>query len=177
MNRTYLRGELYFANLGTGVGSEQEGCRPVLIIQNDTGNKFSPTVIVAAISSKVGVKAKLPTHCYLEAGTGGLEVSSIVLLEQLRTVDKLRLERYIGQLDERQIDGINHALAISVGLIKEVPENLIMCLCPTCANNFYGTGSSYLRRINPNQTQKDTCTYCGQGRGYDYEVVKKPGRR
>ena len=92
MNATYLRGELYYADLSKGVGSEQEGYRPVLIIQNDVGNKYSPTVIVAAVTSKVGVKPKLPTHYFLEAGTIGLTAPSIVLLEQLRTLDKRRLE-------------------------------------------------------------------------------------
>ena len=76
MNTTYLRGELYYADLSKGVGSEQEGYRPVLIIQNDVGNKYSPTVIVAAVTSKVGVKPKLPTHYFLEAGTIGLTAPS-----------------------------------------------------------------------------------------------------
>ena len=176
MNRTYLRGDMYYADLGRGVGSEQEGYRPVLIIQNDTGNKYSTTVIVAAISSKVDAKAKLPTH-YLLKAENGLELPSLVLLEQLRTIDKRRLEHYIGRLDEHHIRRVNRALAISVGLIEEVPKNLIMCLCPACANNFYGTGSYYLRRVNPKQEQRDICTYCGQHIGYDYEVVKKPARR
>ena len=96
MNTTYLRGQLYYADLNKGVGSEQEGYRPVLIIQNDVGNKYSPTVIVAAVTSKVGVKPKLPTHYFIEANTVGLTAPSIVLLEQLRTLDKRRLERYIG---------------------------------------------------------------------------------
>ena len=140
MNRTYLRGDMYYADLGRGIGSEQEGYRPVLILQNNTGNKYSPTVIVAAISSKVDAKAKLPTHYLLQA-ENGLELPSLVLLEQLRTIDKKRLGAYIGHLEEKHIRKINHALAVSVGLIEEVPENLIMCLCPACANNFYGTGS------------------------------------
>lgn len=176
MDKTYLRGDLYYADLGRGIGSEQEGYRPVLIIQNDTGNKHSPTVIVAAVTSKVGIKAKLPTHFILEGGSGGLEVSSLVLLEQLRTLDKKRLTDYIGTISRRQLCGVNHALAVSVGLIEEMPKNLMMCLCPAFANNFYGTGSYYLRRVNPKQTEKDICTYCGQRPGFDYEVVRK-GRR
>ena len=117
-----------------------------LIIQNDTGNKHSPTVIVAAISSKVDAKAKLPTH-YLLKAENGLELPSLVLMEQLRTIDKRRLETYIGHLEEPHIRRLNRALAVSVGLIEETPKNLIMCLCPACANNFYGTGSYYLRRV------------------------------
>ena len=120
MSRTYLRGDMYYADLGRGVGSEQEGYRPVLIIQNNTGNKYSTTVIVAAISSKVNAKAKLPTH-YLLKAENGLELPSIVLLEQLRTIDKRRLENYIARLDEYHIRRINRALAVSVGLIEEMP--------------------------------------------------------
>ena len=152
MGRTYLRGEIYYADLGHGIGSEQEGYRPVLIIQNNTGNKYSTTVIVTAISSKVDVKAKLPTH-YLLKAENGLEFPSLVLLEQLRTIDKRRLGNYIGRLDEHHIRQVNRALAISVGLIEKVSKDLIICLCPACANNFYGTGSYYLRRVDPKQEQ------------------------
>ena len=170
------RGDIYYADLRPVVGSEQGGIRPVLIIQNDTGNKHSPTVIVAAITSKMN-KAKLPTHIELNANDYDIVKDSVILLEQLRTIDKRRLENYIGRLDEYHIRRINRALAVSVGLIEEMPKNLIMCLCPACVNNFYGTGSYYLRRVNPKQEQRDICTYCGQNIGYDYEVVKKPVRR
>jgi mRNA interferase MazF len=173
MNHTYLRGDMYYADLEPGIGSEQHGNRPVLIIQNDVGNKHSPTVIVAAVTSKVGVKPKLPTHYFLEAGTIGLKAPSIVLLEQLRTIDKRRLEDYIGKLNAHQLKGVNHALAISVGLSEPMPENLIMCLCPACANNFYGTGSYYLKQITSDPVKKDICTYCGQRLGFDYMVVKR----
>lgn len=87
MNHTYLRGDMYYADLGRGIGSEQEGYRPVVIIQNNVGNKHSPTVIIASITSKTGVKAKLPTHYYIDDAENGLKLPSIVLLEQLRTVD------------------------------------------------------------------------------------------
>ena len=170
------RGDIFYADLRPVVGSEQGGIRPVLIIQNDVGNRHSPTVICAAITSKMN-KAKLPTHIEIDASAYGIEKDSVILLEQLRTIDKRRLENYIGRLDEYHIRRINRALAVSVGLIEEMPKNLIMCLCPACANNFYGTGSYYLRRVNPKQVQRDVCTYCGQNIGYDYEVVKKPARR
>ena len=124
---TYHRGDIFYADLGTGVGSEQEGRRPVVIIQNNTGNKYSTTVIVASITSKAGVKAKIPTHYYIPEGQG-LDKPSIVLLEQLRTVDKQRLEEYVGRLNETQMRGLNHALAISVDLINKIPKALIMCL-------------------------------------------------
>ncbi|MFT9056845.1 MAG: type II toxin-antitoxin system PemK/MazF family toxin [Ethanoligenens sp.] len=115
MARAILRGELYYADLNPVVGSEQGGLRPVLIIQNDAGNRFSPTVIVAAVTSKAAVKPKLPTHHHLSSADG-LEKESIVLLEQIRTIDKTRLRDYIGRLDEMTMKGIDHALGISVGL-------------------------------------------------------------
>lgn len=94
-------------------------------------------------------------------------------MEQLRTVDKRRLGNFIGHLSEKHICGINHALAVSIGLIESVPKKLILCLCSTCADNFYGTGAYSLRRIDPVQVAKDTCTYCNQRKGYDYELVPK----
>ena len=97
MQRTYSRGDMYYANLGKGVGSEQEGYRPVVIIQNNVGNRFSPTVIIAAITSKVGVKPRLPTHYFIDS-EDGLELPSVILMEQLRTIDKHRLGKYIGHL-------------------------------------------------------------------------------
>ncbi|EFE14180.1 type II toxin-antitoxin system PemK/MazF family toxin [Clostridium sp. M62/1] len=113
--RRYLRGEMYYANLDPVFGSEQSGFRPVLIIQNDIGNRYSPTVIVAPITT--GTKTKLPTHCYLYEG-GEKTASSIVLLEQLRTLDKRRLKRYIGKLKKSSMNEVDRALAISVGLSK-----------------------------------------------------------
>lgn len=172
MNHTYLRGDMYYADLGQGIGSEQEGYRPVVIIQNNVGNKHSPTVIIASITSKKDAKAKLPTHYYIDA-ENGLELPSLVLLEQLRTIDKRRLSDFIGHLSEKHIQGINHALAVSIGLIESVPKKLILCLCRTCADNFYGSGAFVLRRIDPQQTGKDTCTYCNQRKGYDYEIIRK----
>lgn len=96
MSRTYKRGEIYYADLGHGVGSEQEGRRPVVIIQNDVGNKHSPTVIVAAVTTKAfGKRKKLPVHYALDNETG-LKAPSVVMLEQIRTLDKHRLEQYVG---------------------------------------------------------------------------------
>lgn len=99
MNRTYLRGDMYYADLGKGIGSEQEGYRPVVIIQNNLGNKHSRTVIIS-ITSKRDAKVKLPTHYLLDAESG-LELPSLVLLEQLRTIDKRRLSSFIGHLPEK----------------------------------------------------------------------------
>lgn len=172
MNHTYLRGDMYYADLGKGIGSEQEGYRPVVIIQNNVGNKHSPTVIIASITSKREAKAKLPTHYLIEA-EDSLELPSIVLFEQLRTIDKRRLGSFISHLSEKHIQSINHALAVSVGLIESIPNKLILCLCRTCAENFYGSGAFVLRRVNADQTEKDTCTYCNSRKGFDYEIIPK----
>lgn len=110
------RGELYYADLSPVIGSEQGGVRPVLIIQNDVGNKYSPTVIVAAITSQIN-KAKLPTHIELSAELYGLPKDSVVLLEQVRTLDKRRLKDKIGMLDNSKMKKIENALLISLGLM------------------------------------------------------------
>ena len=102
-----------------------------------------------------------------------MELPSLVLLEQLSTIDKRRLSSFIGHLPEKRIQGINHALAVSVGLIDSVPNKLILCLCRTCAENFYGSGAFVLRRVNAEQTEKDTCTYCNSRKGFDYELIRK----
>ena len=172
MKNTYLRGELYYADLGTGIGSEQNGYRPVVIIQNDVANRHSPTTIVAAISTQIKTKANLPTHYYLKLGSG-LVQSSMVMLEQIRTVDKTRLVQYIGKLSEGELKGLNHALAISIGLIPTTPGKLTLCLCSTCAENFYGSGAYYLRRVNPIEVEKELCTYCNQRVGFDYEITPR----
>jgi len=109
------RGELYYADLSPVVGSEQGGLRPVLIIQNDIGNKYSPTVIIAAITSQIS-KAKLPTHIELEKNKYNLSKDSVVLLEQLRTLDKLRLKDKIGSLDTNAMHKIDIGLMISLGI-------------------------------------------------------------
>ena len=108
------RGEIYYADLSPVLGSEQGGVRPVLIIQNDIGNKYSPTVIVSAITSKL-YKAKLPTHISLDAETFGLNKDSIILLEQIRTIDKLRLKEKICELNENKMKEVDNALLISLG--------------------------------------------------------------
>jgi len=110
------RGDIYYADLSPVVGSEQGGMRPVLIIQNDVGNRYSPTVIAAAITSRMG-KTKLPTHIDLHAERAGLSRDSIVLLEQLRTLDKRRLKERMGHLDEETMHEIDTAIAVSLGLV------------------------------------------------------------
>jgi mRNA interferase MazF len=115
MNRKIRRGDMFYADLMLGVGSEQSGCRPVLIIQNDTGNKHSKTVIAAIITSRISTKAKLPTHAPIKSQQG-LGHDSLILLEQIRTIDKMRLKEYIGTLNSEAISRVDRALAVSVGL-------------------------------------------------------------
>ena len=107
------RGDIYYADLRPVVGSEQGGVRPVLIVQNDTGNRHSPTVICAAITSRQN-KAKLPTHIELRAEQYQMEKNSVILLEQLRTIDKMRLKDRVCHLDDKMMNQVNHALAISL---------------------------------------------------------------
>ena len=109
------RGDIYYADLSPVVGSEQGGIRPVLVIQNDIGNKYSPTVIAAAITSQIN-KAKMPTHIELGAKDYGLNKDSVILLEQIRTIDKRRLREKIGRIDDGLMASVNNALSISFGL-------------------------------------------------------------
>ncbi len=109
------RGDIYYADLSPVVGSEQGGIRPVLIVQNDVGNRHSPTVIAAAITSRIN-KNRLPTHIEVDARSYGLARDSIVLLEQIRTLDKRRLKERMGHLDREAMDRVDRAISISFGL-------------------------------------------------------------
>ena len=112
---TVKRGDIFYADLSPVVGSEQGGTRPVLIVQNDTGNRHSPTVIAAAITSQTG-KARLPTHINIAGGSVGLSKDSVILLEQIRTIDKRRLREHTGHADRSVMDQVDSALAVSFGL-------------------------------------------------------------
>lgn len=111
------RGDIFYAELNPVVGSEQGGTRPVLIIQNDIGNQYSPTTIVAAITSQI-FKARLPTHVEVPAGKTGLDRDSVILTEQLRTIDKSRLRQKVAVLDEEVMAQVNRAIEISLGLTE-----------------------------------------------------------
>lgn len=113
------KGDIYFADLSPVVGSEQGGVRPVLVIQNNVGNKFSPTVIVAAITSRMD-KHSLPTHVLISRSRYGLQKDSMILLEQVRTIDKSRLRDYIGHLDVADLLRVNRALMVSMDLCAQV---------------------------------------------------------
>ena len=112
---TIRRGDIFYADLSPVIGSEQGGLRPVLIVQNDVGNRYSPTVIAAAITSKMG-KTKLPTHIDVSAPNVGLAKDSVILLEQIRTLDKQRLKEKMGHLDDATMRVVNNAIQVSFGL-------------------------------------------------------------
>jgi mRNA interferase MazF len=113
------RGEIYFAQLNPVVGSEQGGIRPVLVVQNDIGNQYSPTTIILAITSQIN-KAKLPTHVEIDAVTYGLEKDSVILAEQIRTIDKTRLKQRIAVLKDEIMIKVDKALLVSIGLAEEL---------------------------------------------------------
>ncbi|MBE6602006.1 MAG: type II toxin-antitoxin system PemK/MazF family toxin [Ruminococcaceae bacterium] len=138
---TVKRGDIYYADLSPVIGSEQGGLRPVLIIQNDIGNRYSPTVIAAAITSRMS-KARLPTHIDIYAKEVGLAKDSVILLEQIRTLDKRRLKEKMGHLDDTTMDHVNTAIAISFGLgnAEEDAANRAM---------MQRTVSSYTPRTSP----------------------------
>ena len=111
------RGDIFYADLSPVIGSEQGGVRPVLVIQNDIGNKYSPTIIISAITSQIN-KAKLPTHIEISAPDYGLPKNSVVLLEQIRTIDKKRLREKIGRFSDKMMDNVDESLKISLGLVE-----------------------------------------------------------
>ncbi len=115
MDSSVRRGDIFYADLSPVVGSEQGGTRPVLIVQNDTGNRHSPTVIAAAITSQTG-KARLPTHITVPGSEAGLSRDSVILLEQIRTLDKRRLREHMGRLSDEQMSRVDQALEVSFGL-------------------------------------------------------------
>ena len=112
------RGDIFYADLSPVIGSEQGGVRPILIVQNDVGNKYSPTVIAAAITSQIN-KAKLPTHIEIDSKEYGLTKDSVILLEQIRTIDKRRLREKIGHLDSERMKSVNEAIFVSYGLSSD----------------------------------------------------------
>ena len=159
-DRNVKRGDIYHADLDPVFGSEQGGYRPVLVIQNN----------IAAITSKE--KMKLPTHIAVPE-MEELEKDSVVLLEQLRTLDKRRLENYVCTLDRTEMEKINKAIRRSTGIPKIIEKPLVVSLCRVCAGNFYDVPGHYIRRVNPEQRYKDTCMFCNVRNGYDYYIGRK----
>lgn len=117
-NWNYRRGDIYLVDLGTNIGSEQGGRRPVLLLQNDVGNHYAPTLIVAPVSSRYWKKSKQPTHSLIE-GIENLSSPSVVLAEQIITIDKVRVMKYLGKVPEEQMKGINKAVRVSLGLEQQ----------------------------------------------------------
>ena len=122
-NSVVKRGDIFYADLSPVVGSEQGGMRPVLIVQNNVGNRFSPTVIAAAITSQMG-KAKLPTHIEVAAQCCGLPKDSVILLEQIRTLDKRRIGYYIGKLPEEKMQDVTRALCVSLAIRQNTAKGM-----------------------------------------------------
>ena len=166
------RGDIFYADLSPVVGSEQDGFRPVLIIQNDIGNHHSPTVIVAPISSQIK-KIDLPTHVLLPPELK-LPEDSMVMLEQIRTVDRVRLDEYITTADDKTMRSVSKAIQVSLGLIPSEStlrtDTLTLCLCPTCAAFFYQSRNHFIRRIDPNAKVKEPCDYCRLRQGYEFAI-------
>lgn len=169
MGKNIRRGEIYHADLEPVVGSEQGGYRPVIILQNNRGNYYSPTVIVAPITSRP--KTKLPTHVPLKA-MKGLEKDSVVLLEQVRTIDKIRLDDLVGTVSQTQMNKVEDAFRTSTG-VKKLDRPLVMCLCSTCAKPFYESDDHFIKRADKNQVKKEICMFCNCRKGYDYLIRKK----
>ncbi len=164
MNNEYARGEIYLAALDGGVGSEQAGRRPVVIIQNNVGNKYSSTLIVAAMTSDSNIKSQLPTHYYM-GSTCGLYKDSVVLLEQLRTIDKSRIIHYIGKVNWYQMKEIDKALGISVGL----ESTSHITLCPICARKLHSSGAFVIKKTS-RAIKKKSCRVCKTEKARNYEV-------
>ena len=165
---TFKRGDMFYADMPQGVGSEQSGYRPVIILQNDVGNKHSTTTIVAPLTSVSHAKAKLPTHFIMKA-ENGLEKPSIVLLEQIHTIDKRRLQRYIGKASDKALAGIEYALAISLGFIDPVTKTIEIGLCSTCKDLLSKAGAFSIESKNI----ACTCSRCGFPSGTLFRVTQK----
>jgi len=169
MTNKYLRGEIYLVDFDPIRGSEQGGCRPAIILQNNIGNQHSPTVIVASITSRQ--KPPLPVHLPI-SGIPGLKEDSIVLLEQLRTVDKSRIYNYLGLAGSKMMQAIDDVLAVSLGIQHQRHEHRnIMALCHNCKMQFEDAGFR-VRMISKLNDPKDTCDFCNHRRGFDYEIER-----
>ncbi len=180
-----LRGQMYYADLDPVIGSEQGGNRPVLVIQNNIGNRHSPTIIIAPITTRVK-KLHQPTHIGVPPYFG-LPQNSMVMLEQIRTIDKSRLGSYVGCFDDDVMDYVDEALGISVGLHDlagkeqkpyadeshdEMHGEMVLTLCGTCLRQFNCSPEHIVRRINHAQA-KEPCMYCHVRDGYDYRIIHK----
>lgn len=170
--KTVKRGEIYFYDFGKKEGSIQSGYRPVLVLQATEFNRYAPTVIVAAITS-VNKKRYLPSHVDLGENFG-LTKPSMVLLEQLQSVNKDDLKEYVGMIDDESIwRQINNAVKKAFGLwVYKERTGDIRCLCSKCLSEYFQDPSVIVRRVDPLKREKDHCTKCN-GMGYDYVIYDK----
>jgi mRNA interferase MazF len=172
-------GEIHYCDLGKAKGSVQCGRRPVMVVQTNLLNKHSPTVLVAVITS---VKKKENVDNHILLGTDcGLKEPSMLMLEQLRTVDKAEeLEEFIGKVtDEDKINEIKKGLKYTVGIPmrpKRKRQGIILSLCPRCRSEFFAVPENILRRVDPLQSEKEVCDKCQVGYGYDYFLMKREKR-
>jgi mRNA interferase MazF len=186
---TILRGQMYYADLEPIIGSEQGGVRPVLILQNNVGNYHSPTIIIAPITTQVK-KTWMPTHVGIPP-CFDLPQESMVMLEQIRTLDRSRFREYVGFLPADVMGCIDGALRISVGLRDLAGQNpptspkahgqrddsseMVLTLCPVCLRQFMCSPDHIVRRIDRAQ-EKETCMYCNVRGGYDYRIICRKKR-
>ena len=163
------RGDIYYAELNPVVGSEQGDLRPVLVVQNNAGNSFSPTIIIVPITRKL-LKTSLPTHVVIPKSCG-LEAESLALVEQIRTIDRSRFSDYIGQIGSKEQDKINDALEICVALDKKrrsKSEQLVLCLCPRCERDFRNSGYALVKKGW--QEEKEKCDFCEIRKGLVFGI-------
>lgn len=169
-------GDIYYCNLGETKGSVQSGKRPVLVVQTNCLNESSPTVVVASITAK---RKKTSMNTHVELGTDcGLKEPSMVMLEQLRTVDKItELDNYVGRItDEKKMNEIKRGLKFEMGIpVKPRRERkgIVLCLCPRCRSEFQSISENIVKRMDPFQAEKEVCDKCQVGYGYDYLIFKK----
>ena len=178
MNKTKIRrGDIYYANLDPVIGSEQGDRRPVLVVQNDDGNKYSPTIVVVPLTGNLR-KNPLPTHVVIPK-SNGLDRDSLVLVEQIRTIDRSRFDEYIGHINNGNIwRKIDKALEICVGLEKRRPpkgEMLILTLCPCCSNDFKESGYMLIKKGCLDIESE--CDFCKTAKGFTFAVLNLDGRK
>ena len=175
MNKKLIkRGDLYYANLNPVIGSEQGEIRPCLVAQNETGNKHSPTVVVVPLTCNIR-KNPLPTHVFIPQSSG-LEYDSVALAEQVRTIDRSRLDVYIGRIDREKQFEVDVALAISIGIEKQFSskgELFELCLCSHCENNFRNAGCVVVKKGW--QAIKEECDFCKLRRGVTFGIFGANG--
>ena len=169
-NRKIRRGDIYYADLNPVVGSEQGSLRPIIVVQNNIGNEYSPTIVVIPITRNLH-KNPLPTHVLIPRTSSGLDADSLALAEQIRTIDRLRFSEYIGRVGEDVMPAIDKALSVCVGLEKRRPpkgEMLDLTLCRRCEDDFRKSGYFLIKKGW--QKVKRKCDFCKNAKGLTFGV-------